>query len=103
MKKFLIILSYVSVAVISGFISVIGYNTLLQNKIIYDYDQLRLREQQLQLKYKKEQMKIDIEKANNALTESANEVAHKKALQDIRQKEREMEIENRKASQAFTR
>ena len=102
MKKFLIILSYVSVAVVSGFVSVIGYNALLKSKVIHDYQQLELREQQLKLEYKKKQMEIEIEQANNTLKERANDVAHRKAIEDLRQKERENEIANRKTSQSFT-
>ncbi len=96
MKKFLIILSYVSVAVVSGFISVIGYNTLLQNKIINDYEQLELREQQLKLNYRQAQLELDIQ-------EKASYLKHQQKIEDLRQKEREIELANRKTSNAFTR
>ncbi len=102
MKKLLLITSHLIVAVISGFVSIVGYNYFLHNRVIDNYIQLELREQELELKFRKEKMAVDIEKANNELAERANKVAYEKALQDIRQREREADIAKRLNSRAFT-
>jgi hypothetical protein len=95
MKKILIVTSYLAVAIISGFISVIGYNTALKAKIIEDSEQLEIRRKELQLEYNKRQLELDAQEKVNSLTYRQN-------LQNLQQREREIELENRKANHKFT-
>lgn len=99
MKKFLIITSYLAVAIISGFVSVLSYNSLLEHKIIHDYEQFDLRERQLKLKYKEKKMAIDISETENELADQTNKVAHRKALNEIEQRKRQIELESQQTQQ----
>ncbi len=95
MKRFLTITSYLTVAIISGFLSIVSYNTLIKAKVIEDTEQLELRKNQMQIEFSKAQMELEAQ-------EKANYLVHRKAIEDALQRDREIELENRKASHAFT-
>jgi cell division protein FtsL len=95
MKKILTITSYLIVAIISGSVSIVSYNTLIKAKVIEDSEQLELRKKQMQLEFNKAQIELEAQEKINYLT-------HRKAIEDTRQRDREIELANRKASHAFT-
>jgi len=85
MKKILLVISHVLVAVVSGVLSIIVYNTLLLNRVIYDSHQLEVRAERIKLNYRKAQLELDVQAKTNY-------IKHEEEIEDLRQREREMAI-----------
>jgi len=85
MKKILLVISHVLVAVVSGVLSIIVYNTLLLNRVIDDSHQLEVRAERIKLNYRKAQLELDAQAKTNY-------IKHEEEIEDLRQREREMAI-----------